>query len=66
MHQYLFAVNEELIKLNKTSQMDILEVFNVMAWMDCTYHTHTIQVVPSTILEDEVEFTSYLQAFNDR
>ena len=62
VHQYLFAVNEELIN----SQMDILEVYNVKARIDCAYHTHSIQVVPSTVLEDEVEFTSYLRAFNDR
>ena len=37
-----------------------------IARIDCTYRTHTIQVVPSTVLEDEIEFASYLRAFNDR
>jgi hypothetical protein len=66
VHDYLFAVNEELIKLKESSQMDILEVIYCIAIKVITYCAYTIQVVPSTVLEDEVEFTSYLRAFNDR
>ena len=34
VYEYLFAVNEELIKLEETPQEDILEVYFVIAMMD--------------------------------
>ena len=65
MYQYLSAVNEELIKLNETSQ-DILEVHVNDYSLHILIHSPLDQVVPLAVLEEDLEFTSYLRAFNDR